>query len=147
MYDKKTNAPIKVTYDQKLEKYVFAEIGSADELIDPSTERISDNYALITNSDGNIYVKDIPYGEYYLKEEEPPIGYVPYGEPIYFEITDEGEAGDVVTKTYTVVDGANIMPNTGGPGTVLPIVVISISIPAAIFTTFYLFKKRKRKIR
>ena len=147
MYDKKTDSPIKVTYDQETEKYTFVSIGTSDELIDAETEEISYDYALVTNSDGNIYVKDIPYGEYYLKEEEPPIGYVPYGEPIYFEVTEEGNAGDVITKTYTVVDGSNIMPNTGGTKTVLPIVIVSIAIPAAILTTFYLFKKRKRKIK
>ena len=147
MYDKNTNLPIRVTYDPEEEKYVFDSIGNADELIDSETGVISAHYALETDSNGLLYIKDIPYGEYYMKEESPPIGYLPYGEPIYFEVTEDEEDGGIIKKTYTVVDGANIMPNTGGTKTVLPIVVTSIAIPAAIFTTFYLFKKRKRKIR
>lgn len=59
---------------------------------------------LSTDSTGNIKISELPYGDYYFMEVQAPTGYMPYGEKLYFTVSDE-EKEVSLTVTDNVVVG------------------------------------------
>lgn len=84
-------------------------------------------YSLISDTDGNLVIKGLAAGEYYLKEIEAPNGYNKLIKPIKITLShDNGNKQIKVEGTegyVTQVDVENktgsILPSTGGMGTTL----------------------------
>lgn len=94
-----------------------------------------------TNADGEIFIDELPYGKYYFEETKTLMGFIPYGEKIWFEIS--GDSEDTQNVTVEAENARMVMPNTGGSGTRC-IYLISITLAGAalaMICTYY--KKRK----
>lgn len=101
-----------------------------------------DEPAYTTNADGEIFVEELPYGKYYFEETKTLLGFIPYGEKLWFEISgDSAETKDVF------VDAENahmVMPETGGSGTSY-IYYISIILAGIAAWMFYISKSNSTK--
>lgn len=84
-------------------------------------------YSLVSDTDGNLVIKGLAEGEYYLKEIEAPNGYNILTKPIKITLShDNGNKQIKVEGTegyVTQVDVENktglILPSTGGMGTTM----------------------------
>lgn len=98
---------------------------------------------LSTDSTGNIKISELPYGDYYFMEIQAPTGYMPYGEKLYFTVSDEEKE-----VSLTVTDNVVVMYNTGSIGTA-PIYIAGAAaltfVGAAIFV--YRILKKKKSIK
>lgn len=102
--------------------------------------RTKDNkviYKGYTDSNGQIFLEDIPYGEYYLSEVEASTGYRLLEDRITFEINDE-------TQEITIYNERIKVPNTGYSLSTLDIFVI-ISTLLGVFLIVF-FPKEKRTV-
>lgn len=101
---------------------------------------------LNTDSSGELAIYNLPFGSYYFVEKTTPIGYMPYGEKIYFSIIADDETVSL-SYDFTVKDNKQLLPNTGDIG-VAPIYIIGGAVAlAAVFNIliYFYFKKRKKK--
>lgn len=101
---------------------------------------------LNTDSSGELLIYNLPFGSYYFVEKTTPIGYMPYGEKIYFSIIADDETVSL-SYVFTVKDNKQLLPNTGDIG-VAPIYIIGGAVAvAAVFNIliYFYFKKRKKK--
>ena len=115
-----------------------------------TTERdtLIELYTALTDGNGTLVIKDLPYGNYTLREVKPPEGYLPYGKDIEFKIVKNEETNNGVDLTYDVTDAANIMPNTGGHGPIAATAIaVMLAIPTAILAIMYHKKKKQRKLK
>lgn len=98
---------------------------------------------LSTDSTGNIKISELPYGDYYFMEVQAPTGYMPYGEKLFFTVSDEEKE-----VSLTVTDNVVVMYNTGSIGTA-PIYIAGAAaltfVGAAIFV--YRILKKKKSIK
>lgn len=98
---------------------------------------------LSTDSTGYIKISSLPYGDYYFMEVQAPTGYMPYGEKLYFTVSDEEKE-----VSLTVTDNVAVMYNTGSIGTA-PIYIAGAAaltfVGAAIFV--YRILKKKKSIK
>ena len=62
------------------------------------TEKDELVYEGVTDKDGKIVIKEIPYGKYYILESEAPEGYLLNEEKMYFEIKEDGKVIKSVMK-------------------------------------------------
>ena len=93
---------------------------------------------------GDLYVNDLPTGDYVLVEVEPPNGYMPYGYEIPFTIS----ANSTTTLFYEfeVQDNKAVLNSTGSIGTAPFYSAGCLFSASAIMTIAIYFKKRKTSI-
>lgn len=104
----------------------------------------NDNDAVYTtNADGQIIVEDLPYGKYYFEESETALGFIPYGEKLYFEINYNSDAA--LHATLDVENAKTVMPETGsiGNGIFGFISVMLIVLGATLLCTLTPTKNKK----
>ena len=94
-----------------------------------------------TNTDGEIFIDELPYGKYYFEETKTLLGFIPYGDKLWFEIT--GDSEETQNITVAAENARMVMPETGGIGTGF-IYLISITL-AGIATVMICISKRKTK--
>lgn len=108
----------------------------------PSTTGVT---TLSTDTNGELYIYDLPQGDYYFIESSPPTGYNPYGNKIEFTITAEN-SDDTLSCELIVKDYNIFIANTGGSGTrkiyYAGLVFMAISILAI---TIYIRNNHKAK--
>ena len=95
---------------------------------------------LVTNSGGKLVLKDLPEGNYLLKETHAPSGY------LLMEDTEITLGGETLTLALTLEDmpeGAYELPETGGTGTYM--YTMAGLMLMLISTAFLLYKQRKRR--
>ncbi len=111
--------------------------------------RYSDNgliQIIDTDSNGDFFVDNMPFGDYYFVEVAAPQGKTPYAEKIPFTIS--GENANSLHVALTVKDNEAILFNTGSFG-VKPFYIIGAVGLAAIIAGLgaYLIIKKKKSIR
>ena len=111
--------------------------------------RYSDNgliQIIDTDSNGDFFVDNMPFGDYYFVEVAAPQGKTPYAEKIPFTIL--GENANSLHVALTVKDNEAILFNTGSFG-VKPFYIIGAVGLAAIIAGLgaYLIIKKKKSIR
>lgn len=107
-------------------------------------------YSLISDKDGNLVIKGLAAGEYYLKEIEAPNGYNKLIKPIKITLShDNGNKQIKVEGTegyVTQVDVENktgsILPSTGGMGTTL---IYLVGGALVLVSGFVLANKKRAK--
>lgn len=86
-----------------------------------------------TDDKGNIVLKNIEYGEYYLIEKEAPKGYQINPEKMYFSVDEDGKIIKIKMKDYKIVE----VPNTGlsniNVKVIINIILLVISLGLIIY--------------
>ena len=134
---------------QNVTQYSYVNIADTNDVKTTieNNEVYIDSRVLVTNSTGDIDIKDLPPGEYKLVEIEPPKGYMPLGKELKFAVTPQNYTQTNVVE-YEVTDAMSFLPNTGGHGPIIPIAVATATAISAIIISVMYFKKRKnRKLR
>lgn len=71
--------------------------------------------ALVTDQNGNLYVYDLPLGNYYFEEIKSPANHMPYGKRIEFTISADSDT--TLNREVNVPNNNIVMYETGGNGT------------------------------
>lgn len=71
--------------------------------------------ALVTDQNGNLYVYDLPLGNYYFEETKSPANHMPYGKRIEFTISADSDT--TLNREVNVPNNNIVMYETGGNGT------------------------------
>ena len=98
---------------------------------------------LVTDDTGNLKIKNLPLGDYYLVEVSSPDGHMPYGGKIKFSLTADNP--DLVGSNKIVVkDNVKLLPKTGGWGNMIMFLSIPCLTIALIALALYKRKAKKR---
>ena len=90
---------------------------------DPEVELNEDEWFQINGDEACLKISELEDGEYSLKEEQAPDGYIITTQPLTFivengEVTNRSDDVDEDTDIITIVNEPGVsLPNTGGPGT------------------------------
>lgn len=99
---------------------------------------------LDTDNNGRLIVRNLKQGDYYFSEKTPPDGKMTYGRKIEFTISADSD--DTLNLTYTAVDDAIVMYDTGSNGNYsiyfLGFTMLAISIVVA---GVYIMNNTKKK--
>lgn len=99
---------------------------------------------LTTDENGQVYIKNIPYGDYYFLETQTLEGYMPYEEKISFTV-EEG-SDDSLNPNIIVRNNKILMYNTGGNGdSMIYIIAAIIGVFALILSAIYITIKSSKK--
>ncbi len=72
------------------------------------------DYILESDENGFFEATDLPYGEYYLWQTKPPVGYLPLTEPIVFEVNKSKKEDKILVIKHKVDSSVKIkIPKTG----------------------------------
>lgn len=106
-----------------------------------STKGVS---TLVTDDTGNLNIKNLPLGDYYLVEVSSPDGHMPYGDKIEFSLT--ADKPDLVGSNKIVVkDNVKLLPKTGGWGNM--IMFLSIPCLTIALIALALYKRKAKSVR
>lgn len=99
---------------------------------------------LTTDENGQVYIKNIPYGDYYFLETQTLEGYMPCEEKISFTV-EEG-SDDSLNPNIIVRNNKILMYNTGGNGdSMIYIIAAIIGVFALILSAIYITIKSSKK--
>lgn len=123
--------------------------GAEFELTDETGQR----YDITTTEDGIFTVTNLRPGAYSLKEVKAPVGYVKLSDEIEFTITEDGKLNgkgnlELTTTGHNLIElkvnnfPAGILPETGGPGVWLYVLIGSILAGLAFVARRFVIKKR-----
>lgn len=123
--------------------------GAEFELTDETGQR----YDITTTEDGIFTVTNLRPGVYVLKEVKAPAGYVKLSDEIEFTITEDGKLNgkgkiELTTTGHNLIElkvnnfPAGILPETGGPGVWLYVLIGSILAGLAFVASRFVIKKR-----
>ncbi|WP_279074366.1 VWA domain-containing protein [Ligilactobacillus animalis] len=123
--------------------------GAEFELTDETGQR----YDITTTEDGIFTVTNLRPGAYVLKEVKAPAGYVKLSDEIEFTITEDGELNGkgnlkLTTTGHNLIElkvnnfPAGILPETGGPGLWLYVLIGSVLAGSAFVARRFIIKKR-----
>ncbi|MCI5942754.1 MAG: VWA domain-containing protein [Ligilactobacillus animalis] len=123
--------------------------GAEFELTDETGQR----YDITTTEDGIFTVTNLRPGAYVLKEVKAPAGYVKLSDEIEFTITEDGKLNgkgkiELTTTGHNLIElkvnnfPAGILPETGGPGVWLYVLIGSILAGLAFVARRFVIKKR-----
>lgn len=123
--------------------------GAEFELTDETGQR----YDITTTEDGIFTVTNLRPGVYVLKEVKAPAGYVKLSDEIEFTITEDGKLNgkgkiELTTTGHNLIElkvnnfPAGILPETGGPGVWLYVLIGSILAGLAFVAGRFVIKKR-----
>ena len=93
----------------------------------------------VTGDDGTIHIEELPIGKYYFEETDTLLGFIPYGEKIPFEITEDSD--ETLDVSAEVENAKIVMPETGGSGSLM-FYIISITL-AGLAVSMLCIKKSK----
>lgn len=93
-----------------------------------------------TNAAGEIFIDDLPYGKYYFEETKTILGFIPYGEKMWFEIS--GDSDETQNVTVDAENAGMIMPETGGTGN-NRFYLLSIALAGLGIMLFCIYKYKK----
>lgn len=105
-------------------------IGIENTLIEIHTKDNNVIYKGYTDKNGQIILKDIPYGEYYLSELEASTGYRLLEDSIAFTIDED-------VKTVEVYNERIEVPNTGFSLSILDVIVIVLIVTSILLLIIY----------
>lgn len=123
--------------------------GAEFELTDETGQR----YDITTTEDGIFTITNLRPGAYVLKEVKAPAGYVKLSDEIEFTITEDGELNGkgnlkLTTTGHNLIElkvnnfPAGILPETGGPGLWLYVLIGSVLAGSAFVARRFIIKKR-----
>ena len=110
----------------------------------------NEQYGLTSDANGNLVIKGLAAGQYYLKEIKAPNGYNILTKPIHIsiyhsdgikEMQVEGTTGNV-DKVDVLNNKGSILPSTGGMGTTL---IYLIGGALVLGSGFVLANKKRAK--
>lgn len=143
---KLAGAKFKLYYETNNTKHYVKEV--TNNTIKSWTDVENEALELTTDTDGNITVKGLKEGTYYLEETEAPDGYNKLTAPVKVEITNksdtiselesveaDGKAGTVAQAVGTITIANNkgsTLPSTGGMGTKLFYTIGGILMAGAV---------------
>ena len=90
--------------------------------------------------DAKMFISHLPQGNYYLVETKPPIGYMPYGEKLYFTISADKE--ETLKISSEISDNKLLLYNTGGNGNIQIYIISMILLVSGTLLVFVKYKKR-----
>lgn len=135
------NKPITGTLE-----FTKVDLSAGTPLPDTLIEIYTDEDELIfsgrTDENGQIILKNIRYGRYYILEKEAPEGYILNGERMYFEIREDGEIVKATMENEKVVVE---VPSTGINDYHVIEVAGALLILSGIGVVVYVKKKRKQQ--
>lgn len=99
--------------------------------------------SLQTDIDGKLCIYELPFGSYYFAESKSPVGYMPYGEKIYFSVSADDEAVSL-EYDFVVKNNRQLLPNTGGMGVISFYIIGGALITAAGLNIFIYLKNTKK---
>lgn len=109
--------------------------GAEFDLIDEKGTKVASS---TTDQYGQIHFENVRYGKYTLRETKAPVGYELAKQDIPVEISS---ANNAIAVAYVGDDVQPVLPNTGGPGTSVLILLFSTSMLAGMSCLFLAYHK------